>query len=150
MQHFAKHCEAIRNQIEVGPPQPAHPQYVGMLSSMLIGIHPVNKYGLKHLIAQVPFSVAEKDQLYDSVDALKEGGSAGFQDFTSMVSLLTTAQVQNFMAADTEESKLWLLLNWAWAIGLRSPSCPSFQVLTAIWCMMTSQVNATPEEKNRR
>ena len=95
---FAVQCEGIRNRLTAQPAAANTVECVNFLRKMLIGIHPVEKQVLRGEISRLPFSDDEKNDLVTSINCLKDGGSALFQDFTSMPSLLTNSVVTSLSA----------------------------------------------------
>ena len=147
VRQFAMQCQALRDKIERAGPQSAYPEETACLNKMLIAIHPVQKDLLRQEVQNLPIIASEKQYLLASVDVLKEGGSANFQDWTSVTCVLTNSTVQSWMAEENPDAKLHSMLIFLWNLGLRNPSCPTFQVMTAIICMLTSKQNAPVEEK---
>ena len=148
VRQFAMQCQALRGKIERAGPQSAYPEETACLNKMLIAIHPVQKDSLRLEVQNLPIIASEKQYLLASVDVLKEGGSANFQDWTSVTCVLANSTVQSWMAEENPDAKLHSMLIFLWNLGLRNPSCPTFQVMTAIICMLTSKQNAPVEEKN--
>lgn len=141
---FGLQCQAVR---DAGVHGQAQAQLVQHLNALLLCIHPVEKAKLHDMVSALPFLPQEISLLRSSIDALKDGGSRNFQDWTSLHSFLTQQQVDAFLKLNSQDAKLWALLTWAWNLGLRSPSMGTFQTLTAIWSIMVHNASATSHEK---
>ena len=144
---FAVQCEGIRNRLTAQPAAANNAECVNFLRKMLIGIHPVEKPVLREEIRRLPFSDNEKNDLVTSLNCLKDGGSALFQDFTSMPSFLTHSVVTSLSAEASDDEKLAKLLRWAQNLGLRAPSAATTQALTGMWLMLTGKSTASYVEK---
>ena len=115
----------------------------------MIQLHPVEKHALRTEINSLPLSGNEKNELLTLVGFLKDGGSANFQDFTSMPSFLTNIIVTSMSEVASDHDKLMKLLKWALTLGLRTPSAATIQTLTARWLMLTGKsTDSATEKKN--
>lgn len=145
---FAVHCEGIRNRLSAKPAA-NNVQYVNFLRKLMIGIHPVEKHLLQTEISKLPFPNNEKNELLTLVNCLKDGGSANFQDFTSMPNFLTNIIVTSMSEEASDHEKLTKLLKWAITLGLRTASAATLQALTAMWLMLTGKsTDSATEKKN--
>ena len=138
-------CPAVRNLGAVD--EPLRNQHVKFLNEMLVAIHPVDKGALSAVIGGMPFAPAHITFLLTSVDALMAGGSRNFQNWTCLPKYLANQLIENWNYQNKKDSKLLLLLNWAWKLGLRSLSMQTFQTLTAICILLTEGLNSSSLEK---
>ena len=78
------------------------------------------------------------------IDALKEGGSALWQDWSSIHKYITDTMVCSMAGENINlDMVVWqLLLNAVWKFGLRKPNQVTFQSLTAIILVLKNELGS--------
>jgi hypothetical protein len=141
MNAFEVQCAALRTCADDD-----QAQHVEVLSRMLLPITPVDRPRLLALTKDLPFEPAHLALLRSRIENLKNGGSTSTQDWTAVHKYLSNDKIREWTDASPEAIS-WQLLNWVWKLGLRSPSMPTFQCLTALSLFFGNGINSSAVEK---
>jgi hypothetical protein len=120
------------------------------LIAMLLPMSPVRKADLHVLLQILPFRPEYVSLLSGKIDALKDGGSALWQDWSSIHKYITNTMVRSMADENINlDMVVWQLLNTVWKFGLRKPNQATFQCLTAIILVLKNGVSWDPVEKKK-
>ena len=138
---------ALRSVVISEADQPAHTQ---ALIVMLLAVCPVCKEDLRLLVQSLPFHHHYVAILEGKINALKEGGSALWQDWSSIHKYITDQMVREWANENISKEMLtWQLLNFVCKMGLRKPNQATFQALTAIMLILKNGTSWNATEKKR-
>ena len=147
MEAFSAQIMALRSVVISEADQLAHTQ---ALIVMLLPICPVRKVDLRNLVRRMPFHHGYVTILEGKINALKEGGSALWQDWSSIHKYITDQMVREWANENISKEMLtWQLLNFVCKMGLRKPNKATFQALTAIMLILKNGTSWNATEKKR-
>lgn len=123
---------------------------IQQLIAMLLPISPVRTDDLLGLARSLPFRDEYVLTLEAKINALKQGGSALWQDWSSIYMYISDELARAWSDQNMSLHMLiWQLLLLADKMGLQKPSQQTFQSLTTIMLILRNGTNWTPVEKKK-